>query len=140
MAEYFLSLDAALFQDRIRPTLAEIWRRRSFEPGRALCCELLPRSRDYLRPSHPGEEEATLLARIAAGGVPFDRAYWRLLVGEVLLFSALEIPELQTNADTLIWLLARSSISRPNLVRSKLSPIEQVFLGSHDLTFGGALY
>jgi hypothetical protein len=140
MAEYFLAVDAELFQNRIRPTLAEIWRRRRFEHGRALCRELLPRARAYLRQSHPGEEDETLIARIAAEELPFDRACWRTLVGEVLLFSACEIPELQTNTDSLCWLVARASCPREPTVRSMLSAMEQVFLGSRDLTFGAAVY
>jgi hypothetical protein len=99
MAEYFLCLDAETFLRRIRPALAASWRQRSFDPCHCLCNELLPAANDYTHRYYTGGEE-TLVARVAQG-LPFERLSWRLLVGEVLLFAAEEIPELQSNAETL---------------------------------------
>jgi len=138
MAEYFLCLDAEMFTERIRPALAAIWRQRSFEPCRPLCTELLPAAQDYTRRYHTGDEE-TLLAQVLRG-VPFDRAYWRLLVGEVLLFAAVEIPEFPSNAETLCCLLAPEQHRSGTTPRERFAPIQQILCGSRDLTFGAAVY
>jgi hypothetical protein len=138
MAEYFLCLDAETFLRRICPALAASWRQRSFEPCRSLCDELLPAARQYAQRYHTGEEEM-LLARIAAG-FPFDGACWRLLVGEVLLFAAVEIPDFPSNAETLCCLLAPESYQSEATAREQYTPIQQVLRGSRDVTFGGAVY
>jgi hypothetical protein len=138
MAEYFLCLDAETFLKRIRPALADGWRLRSFEPCRSLCKDLLPAARDYTQRYHLGEEE-TLVAKVA-GGFPFDRTCWRLLVGEVLLFAAVEIPEFQSNAETLCCLLAPEQYGQGVMVREQFAPIQQVLRGSRDVTFGTAVY
>ncbi len=138
MAEYFLCLDGERFTRQIRPALAASWRQRQFEPCRELCRELLPAAHDYADRYHTGEEEP-LLARIACG-LPFDRACWRLLVSEVLLFAAVEIPEFQTNAETLCCVLAPEQYRSEDMDRARLAPIQQVLRGSRDLTFGSAVY
>jgi hypothetical protein len=138
MAEYFLCLDGEMFNRRIRPALAVSWQQRRFDPCLELCHQLLPAARDYADRYHTGEEEP-LLARITSG-FPFDRACWRLLVGEVLLFAAAEIPELQTNAETLCCLLAPQQYGSGNILREQFAPIQQVLRGSRDLTFSSAVY
>jgi hypothetical protein len=139
MAEYFLVLDAAEFEGRTRRALAEAWRLRRFDAARALCQALLPAAREYAERYHTGAAEP-LLARIAAGAVSFDRLLWRNLVGEVLLFSALEIPEFQVNADTLTCLLAPGHYRDGLRDRSVLAPVQQALFGARDLTFGAAAY
>jgi len=104
MADYFLMLDAADFEGRARPLLAASWRQRSFTPCRSFCAELLPAASAYAEQFHVGADEP-LLARVAEG-LSFDRDRWRALVGEVLLFTAVEIPEFQTCEETLCRLLA----------------------------------
>jgi hypothetical protein len=138
MADYFLCLDAATFLNRIRPALADSWRKRSFDPCRSLCNALLPAAQEYNHRYHTGEEES-LVARLTHG-IPFDRACWRHLVGEVLLFAAVEIPEFQSNAETLCCLLAPEASRHPAMVREPRAPIQQVFRGSRDVTFGAAVY
>jgi len=138
MAEYFLCLDAETFLRQIRPALAAGWRLRGFEPCRSLCTQLLPAARDYTQRYHTGEDE-TLLERIVAG-LPFDRACWRMLAGEMLLFAAVEIPEFQSNAETLCCLLAPEQYQRGGTPREEYAPIQQVLSGSHDVTFGSAVY
>src|SRR5262249_3264739 len=91
MADYFLVLDAATFEGRARPALAAAWRARSFVPCRDLCAALTPSAHSYAERYHTGAGEP-LLCQVFRG-LPFDRGNWRTLVGEVLLFSALEIPE-----------------------------------------------
>lgn len=137
MAEYFFLLDAALFENRIRPALAESWRCRSFEPCRSLCESLLPAARAYAERFHISDEP--LLARVPAGMV-FDRSIWRTLVGETLLFAAVEIPEFQVCAETLCCLLAPQHYRQEIVERTKLAPIQQAHFGSRDLMFGAAVY
>jgi hypothetical protein len=140
MADYFLSLDAATFSQQIRPALTASWTQRSFEPCRPLCTELFPAVRDYVQRYHLGEEP-TLVSQVVVG-LPFDRLCWRTLVGEVLLFAAREIPEFQLNAEALCCLLdRRDGTAEQGLSRSaSMSAIRQVLRGTHDLTFGTAVY
>lgn len=138
MAEYFLCLDAENYLQHIRPALGDSWRQRSFEPCRSLCNTLLPAARAYTQRYHTGEEE-TLVARIAEG-LPFDRACWRMLAGEVLLFAALEIPEFPSNSETLSCLLTPETYRLNEFSREQLSPIQQALRGSRDVTFGSAVY
>ena len=75
MADYFLMLDAAAFEGRIRPALAASRRSHGFDPCRSLCAELVPAARAYAEHYHVGGDEP-MPARVAAG-LPFDRDYWR---------------------------------------------------------------
>ena len=77
--------------------------------------------------------------RVAAG-LPFDRDAWRALVGEVLLFTAAEIPEFQTCEETLCLLLAPEAYGKEIAERERLPPILQAHRGSRDLTFGAVAY
>src|SRR5436309_12057709 len=104
MADYFLVLDGAAFEGRVRPALAASWRRRTFDPCRPLCAALVPAARDYAERYCTGGDEP-LVAKVA-DGLSFDRAFWRTLVGEVLLFTAVDIPEIRTCPETLCRLLA----------------------------------
>jgi hypothetical protein len=138
MADYFLLLDAAGFEGRVRPALAESWRRRSFVPCRELCQALLPAVSVYCERYHTGAVEP-VLCRVATG-LAFDRTIWRALVGEVLLFTAAQIPEFQVNADTLCCLLAPDHYRQNVVERERLAPIQEAHRGSRDLTFGSAIY
>src|SRR5205823_4661730 len=57
----------------------------------------------------------------------------------VLLYAALEIPEIPTAPGTLACLLDRQ---RPEVPQTRLlyRPIHQAHFGTHDLTFGSAFY
>jgi hypothetical protein len=131
MPLYFLLHDAARFHVEIRPALAATWRRRSFEPCRPLCAALAPAAVAFAERYHTGHDEP-LLAQVARGGVPFDRDFWRLLVGEVLLYGAASVPEVVTAPDTLGHLLARG--------QDDAAPIRQTHFGSRALVFGGGFY
>jgi hypothetical protein len=138
MAEYYFLLDAAAFEQSMRPALAASWKQRSFEPCRALCASLLPAARAFTERYHTGGDEP-LLAR-ALRGLPFDRHAWRALVAETLLFGAAEIPEFQVCAETLCCLLAPEHYRAGIQERSLLAPIQQAHFGARDLTFGPAVY
>jgi hypothetical protein len=138
MPLYHLLLDTTAFHDRIRPALSAAWLRRSFGPCRALCEALLPAARSFADRYRLGPEEP-LLAR-AARGLTFDRDFWRHLVGEVLWFSASEIPEFETAPESLRCLLAPERHAGPTANRERFAPIEQAHYGARDLVFGGACY
>jgi hypothetical protein len=137
MADYFLLLDERTFEGEVRPALAASWRQRNFEPCRALCASLAPAARAYAERYHTGGESVIVRA---AGGLPFDRAFWRLLVGEVLLVAAVDIPEFQTTPETLARLLAPDFDLSVDLPRERRPPILQAHQGSRDLAFGAATY
>ena len=70
------------------------------------------------------------------GGLPFDRDLWRILVGELLLSSAVRLPELETPLETFAALLGHPLAE----VRTLYCPIQQAILGSQDLRIGSAYY
>src|SRR5436305_422838 len=135
---YFLLLDNAFFSGQVRPALTASWRQRSFGPCAVLCREIAPRAAAFAERYHLGPE-GPLLAQVARG-LPFERVFWQHLVGEVLWYGALEIPEVQTAADTLAHLLAPGAAAATDGCRSQLVPIQQVHHGSRELTFGTASY
>jgi hypothetical protein len=125
----FYLLAAAFLRLRMRPALAESWRRRSFDPCRDLCAECLGRALP----------EACVIRRVAEG-LPFAREFWHALAGELLVFGCEDMPLLQAEPATLCWLLAPDRHGAGEAPRSTLAPIEQVHFGSRDLRFGGAFY
>jgi hypothetical protein len=138
MPLYFLMLDADRFHSRLVPALSASRRQRSFQACRALCAELLPAVETFRQRYRLGPEE-TLLSQVL-NGLPFDVSFWRSLVGEVLLFSAAEMPELQTVPQTLCCLLAPERYREGNVPREHFAPIQQAHFGTRDLTFAGAFY
>jgi hypothetical protein len=137
MPLYFLVHDAARFHHIVRPALADARRRRSFEPCRALCQELLATAGAFL-PVDAGAQPTFL--PLAAEGMPFDRGLWRSLVGEVLLYAAVEVPVLQTAADSLSCLAGFGPLPDPAAGRPYANWVQEVHHGARDLTLGGAYY
>jgi hypothetical protein len=125
--------DATLFR-RIVPPLAESWRRRSFEPCRELCVELLPVAEVFGTRYHIAHED--LLLSRAAGALPFDRHYWQLLVGEILMVAAAEIPEIEIAPATLCTLCGVQPGPDAVTQRAEFAPIQQALYGKRDLSFG----
>jgi hypothetical protein len=137
MARYFLLLENAVFEDRIRPALSAAWRTRSFEPCQELCRTLLPQAQAFQARFHVAEEP--MLAEIARG-LPFERHLWRHLVGECLWYAAVDIPELETCPETLACLVKQLEDERESIERRRCSPISQAHGGSRDLVFGGGTF
>jgi hypothetical protein len=132
---YFLLHDAERFQGQLSPLLAAAWRERSFAP----CRELHSLLRDEVREFHDsiGRSGDDTLLEKASAGLAFDRLLWRELVGEVLWFAAAELPDFQTEPDTLCCILAPERYRAGDAPRESWSPIEQAHFGSRDLLLGG---
>ncbi len=135
---YFYLLDTETFHHRLHPALTASWQERSFAPCRLLCAEWLPAARDFQQRYHLGPEDL-LLGRVA-DTLAFDRQRWRLLVGELLLLAAREIPQLETAPQTLLALLAPEQFARLGAERRHWPAIHQVHFGARDLVFGSAYY
>jgi hypothetical protein len=80
--------------------------------------------------------QADSLIHQVSQGLPFDRSLWKALIGETLLYGAMEMPELPNIFVTLKGLLG----SAAHVARSDFSQIEQVELGSRDIVIGGSCY
>jgi hypothetical protein len=126
MPDYLLVHDRAFFSEQLQPALGEAWRRRSFAPCRGLVEAAAAQAEEYAR-RYLLDPDDFLFPR-TRDGLPFDRAVWRTVVGELLVVCAVEIPELPAHLETLHPLLVPASI------------IRQVTHGSRDLTFGLAAY
>ena len=124
MADYLLIHEDEAFA-RLRPVLADAYGRRSFrglEPHLGAWREA---ARAYARSYHIDPGEIFLLGVEPA--TPFSRAAWRTLVGELLVVTASEMPELPGHLESLDRLLTAP------LAREALR-------GCADLTFGLATY
>ena len=86
----FLLLDGVRFL-KMRAVLADSWRRRSFDLCRDFCFELLWQAESFDARYHVSEGEP--LVKQVVRGLPFDRDFWRALVGELFFYTADEIPE-----------------------------------------------
>jgi hypothetical protein len=138
MPLYFLVHDAARFHHVLRPALAAARQGRDFAPCRPLCKELLAAAHDFLPDEARGTEPTFL--RLVAEGLTFDRDLWRSLVGEVLLYAAVELPEIQTAAGALSCLASLGPLPDPPTSRPCENWVQQVHFGARDLTFGGVFY
>jgi hypothetical protein len=138
MPLYFLLLDADRFHRQIVPALSGSRRQRSFVPCRDLCAEFLPAVEIFRQRYHLGPEDS--LVSQALNGLPFDVDIWRALVGEVLLYSAAEVPEFQTAPTTLCCLLAPERYREGDVPRERFAPVQQAHFGTRDLVLGGAFY
>lgn len=135
---YFYVLDSRSFFESIRPALSASWQQRSFLPCRELCRSLVLRAKDFFA-GHQLSSEEPLLRKVARG-LAFDRRFWHHLVGEVLMFSAALVPEIQTAPETLCCLLAPDMFREGACTRARFAPIQQAHFGSRDLVFGGSYY
>jgi hypothetical protein len=138
MPVYFMLLDSPFFEHQIRPALSAAWRLRSFEPCRGLCSTLVPAAQSFVEKYHAGPDEP-LLYKVAQH-LPFDRHYWQLLAGEILLFAAVEIPEIQIAPEALCCLLAPQHYREGPVPRERFAPIQQAYFGARELLFGGKCY
>jgi hypothetical protein len=133
MSLYFMLHDRELFEGTMRPALAASRRTSSFLPCQQLCKLLVPTAEHFGREFHTAVENSILMKVVH--GLAFDRSFWKLLVGEMLLFAATEIPEIQTDPEMLGRLLDTNSNDR-----QQASLIEQAHFGAGPLVFGACAY
>ncbi len=138
MPVYYMLHDADRFQEEIRQAFADSWRRKSFEPCRKLCNALMPTVVVFADCYHIGAGEP--LIRLVARGLNFSSLYWRTLVGEVLLYAAADVPEIQVAPETLCCVLTPEQYLEGWVQRGRFAPIQQAHYGSRDLVFGGGFY
>jgi hypothetical protein len=138
MPIYFLLVDANLLEREIVPPLTAAWQQRSFAPCRPLCVALAPKASAFAEAFHTGTAEPFL--GLANRPLPFDRHVWQLLVGEVLLVAASEIPEIQICPETLFRLLAPGPDLDATALPEERHPVQQAHYGSRFLSFGGKVY
>jgi hypothetical protein len=134
MKLYFLLIDSQWFQETLTPALSASWRSRSFRPIQNLVADLRPAVQTFADQFNQGKNDS--LIHHLTTGMPFDRDTWRMLVGEMLLYGASEMPELPNVFATLRCIVG----SATHTSRSDFTPIEQVESGSRDLIFGGGFY
>jgi hypothetical protein len=143
MTRYLYLHDRHSFEEEIRPALTTCWRQRRFTPARPLCQALLPRVRDYAQRFHTGAIPSLiehLAATKGSPGLPFDRRLWKELVGEMLLYPAVDLPEFQSCEEALCCLLDPGGTHAEDSGLAGLSPIQQAHRGSRELTFGPTVY
>jgi hypothetical protein len=138
MADYFLVHDPDVLDGQLRPALARTWRLRSFAPCVDFCTSCTAAARDQAVRFHLPFDQ-TVLAHVA-DGLPFDRTLWRTLAGELLLFAALDVPELPLPAATLSCLLSGDHAPQRPVDRALFAPIHQALYGARELTFGPIAY
>jgi hypothetical protein len=126
---YFLLHDAGDFHGRLSPAFAASWRQRSFGPIVQLAADLEATLADFANRFHLTADERPLLADVTATR-PFDRRFWRHIVGEVLLYAAADAPAIQTAPETLSLLVNPDGREW----------IQQAHAGSRDLNFNGVPY
>jgi len=87
---------------------------------------------------HTGSEEPLVCK--AARSLTFDRHFWNLLVSELLVYSAAEMPEIQITPETLCCLLAPEIYRQTPVPRACFAPIQQAYFGPRQLLFGTLCY
>jgi hypothetical protein len=133
--QYFFLLDANRFQNEVAPALGAARVAQFFAPARSLCRELNS-DPNILNQQGLHTSADWLVQKLTTGSVPFRGDLWRLLVGEVFLLAAAELPEIETPLETLAALLhLQLGEDRP-----AFSPLQQCIRGSRDVVFGGGYY
>lgn len=137
MPIYFYVHDRCWFQDEFLRSMAECRRLKSFRPCLALCRSMTTTAEDYWRRFHIGED-VPLVCQVDAG-TRYDASLWELLVGELIVVGAREMPEIAQAPETLCCLASGDRALDP-LLRERYEPMQQVHLGTRDLCLGQAHY
>src|SRR5262245_24576435 len=130
MSLYFLAHEAEALQ-QMTSLLGVSRRKRSFEPCVELCHDLLRAVCEFHSRYHLGADES--IARRIINGLPYDRHCWKLLVGEALLYGAVDVPEFETLPQTLNLLISSEQGHTADGLRVGLPPVLQAHYGSRDL-------
>jgi|HubBroStandDraft_4_1064222.scaffolds.fasta_scaffold270497_2 hypothetical protein len=126
--QYFMVLPGDWYRQLLVPALQECWLRRNFLPAEAICRELSAVAREFVQ----NDASELPVSLQVVSGLQFRPEYWKLLVGELLLFGAAELPELETP------LRSYAAVMHQHLSDSRYSfqPIQQAVQGSRDIRFG----
>lgn len=138
MVDYIFVHQRTLFEQHLRPALAEAWALRSFTPCLRINEIVTPLAMEYARRYHVTPD--CLLSLRLGGELAFDRSVWRALVGELLTVTAHEIPEFAASLEPLALLLSPGSSGARQFDRASAPPIRQALHGSRDLTMGRVAY
>src|ERR1051326_1205791 len=138
MPVYFHVHDASWFLNDFIPALTRCRQRHSLAPCQNLCLSLLPTAQGFGERFHICADEL-LVSRVNVD-LPYNLDVWRLIVGELLVVGAVEIPEIEQCPDMLCRLVASARCELDTHEREALAPIQQAHLGSRDLMFGAAVY
>jgi hypothetical protein len=126
MPLYFMLHDPQRFHGLLSPALAASWRQRRFDSCEQLRTELSAELSRFVEENRIRREDLFLFR--AGPSIPFGRDLWRVLIGEVLLCAAADVPEIPAAVETLRRLLPSDD------------RIIQAHHGTHPLVFGGGWY
>lgn len=130
----FLRIPKERYERELAPVLAECRMARSFAPIGKLGEQYVRAMWQVVRAEELGLNNPFFRNR--HGLLPFSVAIWRMLVGEVLLAAAADVPILETPLEIFAMLLQQPLASE----RCRFSPIQRAILGASDLTIGGFAY
>ena len=119
MSLIFYLHDREFLLDRVTPILRECWKKKSFAPGQAFFAELTDHWPEF-RDLHHFNQGTPLFA--AMNHLPCDAFFWSSLVGEILLYTALEIPYLEVDSELLL--------------ATNGEPMKEVLFGSRPIQMG----
>src|SRR5262245_17995157 len=128
---YFMAIPADWFHTRLSGSLRMCWRLRSFAPAVEICRELAISARRFIQ--REAGSEMPPLTLLVPEGLTFAPDRWRTLSGELMLFGAAELPELETPLESYSAVMG---LEMP-CFRADFTPIQQAILGGRDLQFGG---
>jgi hypothetical protein len=131
---YFYTISANRFHEEVQPALAASWASKSFIPAQILCRNLSLDTRKLW--PHVNDSAGEPLVQRVAEGMAFRPDVWKLLVAEVLLYSAVELPELETPILSLSAVFGQVLVDK----RTDFGPLQQAIQGSQDLIFGSGYY
>jgi hypothetical protein len=137
MPSYFYVHDHHWFHDEFLPALTASLRRRSFAPCLPLCQPLIRTAENYSAQYHVADPP--LVCRLNTG-VGYDKDLWRLLIGELLIFGAVAMPEIAQAQQTLCCLASPRAWSSDLPAREDFCPMQLAHLGTRELCFGLASY
>jgi hypothetical protein len=127
---YFMAIPEAWFHVKLSGSLRTCWRQRSFTPAVEICRELAESARSFVQ--RGGEADTPPLTLLVPRRLAFDLERWRTLAGELMLFGAAALPELETPLESYAVVLG---LEMP-CFRGDFTPLQQAILGGRDLRFG----
>jgi hypothetical protein len=125
---YFMAIPGPWFRQLLIPALGECLRERTFRPVESICRDLRATAVQFVQSG----SELSPVALEVLEGLKFNIDLWRILAGELMLFGAEELPELETPLDMYATVLGE----RLSEVRGEFPPIQQAIEGSRDVWFG----